>query len=158
MKVTPTMTISTIRLEDAEATHLAATAADSLQKAADGPLPARVRLSVETAEGEMLEISVPRESVKLMSLALSELARGNAVTMTPVHAELTTQQAADRLNVSRPYLIGLLDSGEIPHRRVGNRRKVRLDDLLSFAEKDEIERMRVLDELAAESENLGLYD
>ncbi len=87
---------------------------------------------------------------------LTELASGNPVRVIPVQAELTTQQAADILNVSRPYLIKLLDQNEIPHRRVGNRRKLLLADLIAYKHRDDAARRATADELIREAQSIGL--
>lgn len=121
------------------------------------PTPtARVAL---VAEGdERAEVVVPTEVFGLLIDMLEHLSRGDAVTVAPVHAELTTQQAADLLNVSRPYLIKLLEGGRIQYRRVGNRRKVRLLDVVTYRRDDEQRRRAALDEMTREAEEMGLYD
>lgn len=117
----------------------------------------RVRLCTED-DGPETQVIIPAVAFRFFVDVLAELANGNAVTVAPVHAELTTQQAADLLNVSRPYLIKLLDNERIPFRRVGNRRKVQLVDVLDYKRHDDVRRQGVLDELTREAEELGLYD
>lgn len=101
-------------------------------------------------------ISLPASAIKLLQQILAELANGNAVTVAPKHSYVTTQQAADMLNVSRPFLVGLLDDRAIPFKRVGNRRRIRLDDVLAYKRRDDMHREALLDELTAEAEDLGL--
>lgn len=116
----------------------------------------RVRLCTDD-DGPETQVVIPAVAFRFFVDVLAELANGNAVTVAPVHAELTTQQAADLLNVSRPYLIKLLDDERLPYRRVGNRRKVQLVDVLEYKRRDDQRRLDVLDELTREAEELDLY-
>ncbi len=114
----------------------------------------RIRLVDDGDDAETL--SVPTSAVRLFLRLLTEMSQGNAVTLIPTHAELTTQQAADLLNVSRPYMAKLLDEGKIPGRTVGKYRRVRFDDLMAFKKKDDDARSKVLDQLSAEAQELGM--
>lgn len=109
-----------------------------------------------TADDSRTSLEIPGHALRLLVEVLAQIANGNAVTIAPVYAELTTQQAADLLNVSRPYLVKLLEERKLPHRRVGNRRRVLLDDLLEYKRIDDAERRAVADELTAEAQRLGL--
>ena len=102
-------------------------------------------------------ITVPAPAFSLFIEIVSQMARGNAVVLLPHHAELTTQQAADFLNVSRPYLVNLLKAGRIRYRKVGTRRRIKFDDLLEYAKKADEESQQAMDELIAHSQELELY-
>jgi len=102
-------------------------------------------------------ILIPAYALRLLLVILSQMAKGNAVTIIPVHGELTTQEAADLLNVSRPFLVNLLEEKKIPFRRVGSRRRVLAKDVLHYKEETDKKRLAVLDELAkdAQKHNMG---
>jgi excisionase family DNA binding protein len=114
-----------------------------------------VRIRVEDGD-ETEPVVVPASAVRLFLHLLTEMSQGNAVTLIPTQAELTTQQAADLLNVSRPYVVKLLDEGKIPSRTVGKYRRVRFDDLMAYKRKDDEARAKVLDQLTAEAQELGM--
>jgi excisionase family DNA binding protein len=114
----------------------------------------RIRLLDDSDQAET--VSVPASALRLFLHLLTEMSQGNSVTLIPTNAELTTQQAADLLNVSRPYVVKLLDEGKIPSRIVGKYRRVRFDDLMAFKRQDDGVRDKVLDELTAEAQELGM--
>jgi len=115
-------------------------------------------LSVRRAEAshEEVTVTVPKPAFELFVSILEQMSLGNAVTVIPVHAELTTQEAADLLNVSRPYLVRLLDSGKIPFHMVGTHRRVLANDIREYQERALADREKIATELTEEAEKLGL--
>ncbi|MFM7423397.1 MAG: helix-turn-helix domain-containing protein [Elainella sp.] len=90
------------------------------------------QLHVQAGDRPEEVVVIPRSAFRLLTDILTQMAHGNAVALMPVHAELTTQQAANILKVSRPFLIGLIDDGKIPYRKVGTHRRIRFDDLMAY--------------------------
>jgi excisionase family DNA binding protein len=114
-----------------------------------------VRLQIMDG-GSRATVKLPAAAARLLVRILDEMARGNAVTLIPVHAELTTQEAADMLHISRPTLIQLLDEGKVEYRRVGTHRRVRFDALMKYKRQADAARRAVLAELAAYDQELGI--
>jgi len=149
------MSTTALRLPSPDASKEAQVALRQLSPIARKKAP-RVLEVKAAGEQKAQSVIVPREAFDLFLEILGQMANGNAVTIVPVHAELTTQQAADVLNVSRPFVVKLLEDKKLPHRLVGTHRRIKMADLMAFKAKDEAERARVLDELAAEAEKHGL--
>jgi len=103
-------------------------------------------------------IQVPANVFRTFVRMLAEIGNGNTVAVVPIQAELTTQQAADLLNISRPHLIKLLDKKEIPFRMVGTHRKLRAQDVLNYQSRIDLEREEALAAMAAADQALGLYE
>ncbi len=113
-------------------------------------------LSVQADDDVEETVAIPVAAFQLLTDILTQMAQGNAVTLMPVHAELTTQQVADLLNVSRPFLIGLIEERQIPFRKVGTHRRIRFDDLMGYKRKVDQDRLNALEELAAEAQKHGM--
>ena len=115
------------------------------------------RLSFQIDQGDIKEsVVIPAVAARLFENILIQLSEGNMATILPLQREITTQQAADLLNVSRPYLIGLLDGGKIPCRKVGTHRRVYAKDILEFKRADNLKRSAALDALVKEAQELDL--
>ena len=113
-------------------------------------------LSITDAEGVAHVVSMPVSALKLLVNVLTELGDGNTVKLVPIHAELTTQEGADLLNVSRPTFIKLLNDAKIPYSYAGNRRKVKFSDVKTYQEHLEAQRLAALNELSTLDQALGL--
>lgn len=103
------------------------------------------------------EIELPASIFHILERVAEVMANGDAITVVPVGQMLTTQQAANVLNVSRQYLVQLLESGEIPYEKTGTHRRLNIQDVLAFKQKRAGKRKKALDNLAAFSEEDGGY-
>jgi len=112
----------------------------------------RVQLSLHGSNGESDELILPGHVLQILLDVLAELAKGNAISLMPLHQEISTQEAATLLNVSRPFLVGLLEKNEIPFRKVGAHRRVYFRDVLEYKERVDQRRHQALDQLAALSQ------
>jgi excisionase family DNA binding protein len=112
-----------------------------------------VRLTVEEDGGT---VAVPRAAVDLLVGVLANMAAGQAVSLVPAHAELTTQQAADLMNVSRPFVVRLLNVGNIEYRLVGTHRRIKAASLMDYMRRDNAQRRKAADELTALTQDMGI--
>lgn len=117
------------------------------------------QLKIVEDDGSEQDVVIPEAAFSLLVDILSQMAQGNAVTLIPIHAELSTQEAADILNVSRPFIVKLIDSGEISCTRVGRHRRIRFADLMNYKQQIDERRMQALDELVQQAQELNMgYD
>lgn len=103
--------------------------------------------------GEQTEL--PASDFEALTAVVEAMAKGQTITLIPHHQEMTTQQAADLLHMSRPSLIKLLGAGELPYRKVGTHRRINIDDALRYRAERAEQRRRELDELTRLSEEIG---
>ena len=141
------------QLPDHETVRLARAGAAELGRLLN-KLPETDRAHVKLDGQDLL---LPRQALILLRDLLADMAQGNAVAIVPLHAEMTTQQAADILNVSRPYLITLLEKGELRFTRVGTHRRIQFKDLMAYKDKIKEQSSNAMDELVriAQESNLG---
>ena len=139
----------TTLVPDQSDSELAATASRELARAQ------KKSVSVRLEDGTSLQL--PKSVTPLLTRILTEIADGNAMTLIPLHAELTTQEAANLLNVSRPHLNKLIDKGELTCHKVGTHRRIKFHDLEEFRLKREASRQTALAELTmqAQEEDMG---
>ena len=113
--------------------------------------------SIQVLEkGQEERLDLPTSAARLLVSALEEISKGHSITLVAMEEEITTSQAADLLNVSRPYLIDLLEKNAIPNRKVGTHRRIRFEDLKAYKDHIDAERRKVLAELTAEAQELGM--
>lgn len=137
---------------DAELARLARASATELsQLLRERPESDRAHIKLDGAD-----LVLPRQALVLLRDLLTEMAQGNSVTILPTHAEVTTQEAANMLNVSRPHLVKLLEEGALPFSRVGTHRRIRLQDLLAYKRQQEEASEAALQELADQAQDLEM--
>ncbi|MBK6631604.1 MAG: helix-turn-helix domain-containing protein [Betaproteobacteria bacterium] len=102
------------------------------------------------------DIEVPVAALRMLVDILAQMAEGNAITIVPIHVELTTQQAADFLNVSRPHLVSMLERNELPYSKVGTHRRILFKDLLAYRESSRINSKQAFEKLACQAQELGM--
>lgn len=117
-------------------------------KGEDGPVTLIV-------EDESEPVVVPRAAIDLLVSVLANMAAGQSVSIVPLHAELTTQQAAAILNVSRPFVVKLLDEGKIAFKLVGTHRRIRADSLLAYKRENDAHGRSAADELIQLGQDIG---
>ncbi|PCK09216.1 MAG: DNA-binding protein [Alteromonadaceae bacterium] len=113
-------------------------------------------LSISDSAGVAHAVNIPVSALLLLVNVLTELGEGNTVKLVPVHAELTTQEGTDLLNISRPTFVKLLDDQLIPFSKSGNRRKVRYTDVQAYKNRLEADRLQVLGQLSELDQELGM--
>lgn len=125
----------------------AATAADALSRGR----------AVVISDSADAPVELPEAAASVLAKALDQLRQGHSVRLITDDDEITTQEAADLLNVSRPYVVGLIERQELPCRKVGARRRLRLTDVLTYRDIQRARQRAAADALAAEAQELGIY-
>lgn len=116
----------------------------------------RVQMTLKASNGQAEDLVLPGPVLQMLLDILSEMARGNAISLMPIHHELSTQEAANLLNVSRPHLVSLLEKGGLPFRKVGSHRRVQAKDVLEYKANIDQLRLATLNELTAFSQEQGM--
>ncbi len=115
------------------------------------------RISIVDEDDKTHIIELPTSAMTMLMEILGELAAGNAVQIVPVHAELTTQEAANILNVSRPHMVKLLEKGNLPFHKIGRHRRVLFADLMEYKKRRENESLNAMQALADQAQDTGMY-
>ena len=141
------------QLPDQETVQLARAGASDLDRLLN-KLPESGKTGIKLGGQDLI---LPRQALVLLRDLLADMAQGDAVAVVPLHTEMTTQQAADFLNVSRPYLITLLERGELRHTKVGTHRRIQFKELIAYKDKIRQQSSDAMDELVkiAQENNLG---
>ncbi|WP_319519007.1 excisionase family DNA-binding protein [uncultured Martelella sp.] len=139
--------------DEAEAV-IARSAADRMKAVAKAEED--IKITVDGADDTKIIVPLPARAVAMIYEILEAMANRTPVSLIPHEAELTTQQAADFLNVSRPYLVRQLEGGKLAFRKVGSHRRIRFGDLVAYEQVCKSDQLKALDELNADAQRLGL--
>lgn len=115
-----------------------------------------VHIELKDDKNQSMAMVLPSSIVRMIQHILTEISNGNAVTVMPINAEMTTQEAADYLNVSRPFIVKQIEAGILLHHKVGTHRRISVQDLLAYKKKIDQDREQDLTELTFEAQRLGL--
>jgi excisionase family DNA binding protein len=138
----------------AEEAEMARTAQRFIVESLDRSRAASITLTSDT--GDAPSISVPTKTLRLIAELLGLMAERRPVSLTPLNHELSTVEAAQFLNVSRPFVIKEIEEGRLPHRKVGTHRRVQFSDLLIYAKAMHTQQQQALQRLADNAAELGL--
>jgi excisionase family DNA binding protein len=130
---------------------IARKAAEHLQSVAEAQHDITINI-----EGSKIAVPLPARAVELMFTVLTAMANGQPISVIPQQAELSTKQAADFLNVSRPFVVKLIDEGKLPARKVNRHRRIKFADLVEFEKRSQVERTQALAEMADLTRDLEL--
>ena len=116
----------------------------------------RLHIKIAGNNNDSDDLILPGYAINLLLDILTEMSKGNAITVMPIHAELSTQETAEFLNVSRPHLVDMLEQGKIPFRKVGAHRRVMAKDVIDYKQRLDADRLKALDVLAAQAQELDM--
>jgi excisionase family DNA binding protein len=150
--ISPTIETVTLTTEEASLTQFSHDVLSSYLTTAQS----HYQIEVMSEEATAQTITIPASALHILAEALSQISLGNAVKIVPIKREFSTSEAAELLNVSRPYLVGLLESGQIPFRKVGTRRRILFEDVMTYKQNIDIQREQTLAELAAQAQELKM--
>jgi excisionase family DNA binding protein len=129
---------------------------DSVSKLAESFASRKQSVVIEVSDHENVHLEISPKIFRLLKEILLIMAQGKALSLIPSESEITTQQAAEMLNVSRPYLVKLLETGTIPFHKVGKHRRILLEDIVNYMRQVKKVREEALQELVDQAQALEL--
>ena len=139
-------------LEISEEERNIASNADKFLKKVLGELSSNINIKIQESNEQ---VTIPKKAFELLLHILHEMSEGKGMLLLPSDAELSTQQTADLLHVSRPFVVKLVEKGEIPFRKVGTHRRIKLQDAMTYKKQMEIKASKALDNLAKQAQKLN---